>query len=59
MRIDWQAIARLIAMLSKIAMDWYRLVSANPDDDERKARKAVAIILDPDRPEEDVDEIEL
>ena len=61
MRINWEMLARLIAMLSKIAMEWYRLVNTDEDTnaDARKALKVAVIMADPARPENDVAEVDV
>lgn len=45
-------------MLSRIAMDWYRLLENN-DNERRKAQKAAARIIDPDTPEQEPEEVKL
>jgi hypothetical protein len=58
MKFDWMALSRLITLLSKIALDWFREIN-NDDEEARKARKAASRVLDPDTPENDVREVNL
>lgn len=57
---NWQALGLLIVQLSRLAMEWYKMVSGDPNgDDERRARKAAALVLDPDKPHQEIDEVVL
>ncbi len=62
MGFNWMSFASFIERLSRLAFQWYREVNGgNPDADsgERKARKAVSVVLDPDTPETDVSQVEV
>lgn len=57
MPVDWQGLTRLVLALSRAALQWYVLIDGDPNGDERKARKAASILLDPDTPENEPEDL--
>ena len=53
---NWQALTVLLLRLSQVAMEWYKLIEGDQNGINR-ARKVTSVILDPDRPEEEIDDV--
>jgi hypothetical protein len=58
MGFNWQALTHLLLQLSKVAIEWYRMIAGDADG-ERSALKVASIVLDPDRPEGSAEEVVL
>ena len=65
MKIPWTQLAEFIVVLAKVAADFYRLVNGLPgnptptaEHDTARALRTAALVIDPDRPELNIDEAE-
>jgi hypothetical protein len=56
--MQWEQFASLLLQLSREALRWYRMIDGDNGGVE-KAQKVVAVVLDPDTPEQSPEEVDL